>query len=85
MNPGGAFLKSKGNIIVLGTLRGVAHAGSGGNINSIVAAYNLLPSQLRIADLIVRAPDDDISRYRLPEVAKIYKGEVVIEPYLPKK
>lgn len=84
VNPG-AFLKSNGNIIVLGTLRGVAHAGAGGNLNSIVAAYKLLPSQLRIADLIVRAPDDDISQYKLPEVAKIYKGEVVIEPYLPNK
>lgn len=84
VNPG-ALLKSKGNIIVLGTLRGVAHAGSEGDISSIVAAYNLVPSQLRIADLIVRAPDGDMSQYKLPEVAKIYKGEVVIEPYLPNK
>lgn len=84
VNPG-ALLKSKGNIIVLGTLRGVAHAGSEGNLNAIVAAYNLLPNQLRIADLIVRAPDGDISQYKLPEVAKIYEGEVVIEPYLPNK
>ena len=84
VNPG-ALLKAGGNIIVLGTLRGVAHAGLHGNTNAIVAAYNLLPTQLRIADLIVRAPDGDISQYKLPEVAKIYNGEVIIEPYLPNK
>lgn len=84
VNPG-ALIRSKGNIIVLGTLRGVAHAGFDGNTNSIVAAYNLLPSQLRIANLIVRAPDDEIAQYKLPEVAKICGGEVVIEPYLPNK
>ncbi len=83
VNPG-AFLKAKGNIVVLGTLRGVAHAGIGGNENAIVAAYSLLPMQLRIADIIVRPPDGDI-QYKLPEVAKIVNGEVFIEPYLPNK
>lgn len=84
VNPG-AILKAKGSIIVLGTLRGVAYAGLGGNLGSVVAAYNLLPTQLRINDIIVRPPDGDISQYKLPEVAKISNGEVVIEPYLPNK
>lgn len=84
VNPG-AILKAKGSIIVLGTLRGVAHAGLGGNLEAVVAAYNLLPTQLRINDIIVRPPDDDISQYKLPEVAKINNGVVVIEPYLPNK
>ncbi len=83
VNPG-AFLKAKGNIIVLGSLRGVAYAGIGGNEDAIVAAYSLLPMQLRIADIIVRPPDGD-QQYDLPEVAKIVKGEVFIEPYLPNK
>lgn len=84
VNPG-AILKAKGSIIVLGTLRGVAHAGLGGNLEAVVAAYNLLPTQLRINDIIVRPPDGDISQYKLPEVAKINNGVVVIEPYLPNK
>lgn len=84
VNPG-AFLKSTGSIIILGTLRGVAHAGCNGNMNSIVAAYNLSPNQLRIGNLIVRAPDDDIPQYKLPEIAKVYENEVIIEPYLPNK
>ncbi len=84
VNPGG-LLRAKGNIIVLGTLRGIAHAGMYGGKNSIVAAYNLIPTQLRIADLIARAPDEDIPQYRLPEMARVYDEEIVIEPYLPNK
>lgn len=83
VNPG-AFIKAKGNIIVLGSLRGVAHAGIGGNYDSIVAAYNLLPMQLRIGDIIARSPDDEIE-YKSPEIARIIEGEVFIEPYLPNK
>ena len=84
VNPG-AFLKATGSIIVLGTLKGVAYAGLNGDSEAIVAAYNLLPTQLRIGDIIVRAPDGDVSEYKLPEVAKIYNGKIVIEPYLPNK
>lgn len=84
VNPG-AVLKAMGNIIVLGSLKGVAYAGLDGNMGAIVAAYHLLPTQLRIGDIIVRAPDGDVSQYKLPEVAKVYNGEIVIEPYLPNK
>lgn len=83
VNPG-AFLKAKGNIIVLGTLRGVAQAGDGGNKKAVVAAYCLLPTQLRIGDLIERSPDGDM-QYKLPEIARIINGKVLIEPYLPNK
>lgn len=84
VNPG-AVLKATGNIIVLGVLKGVAYAGLGGNNDAIVAAYDFMPTQLKINDIIVRAPDGGISQYRSPEVAKIYGGEIIIEPYLPNK
>ncbi|WMM23554.1 septum site-determining protein MinC [Tissierella sp. MB52-C2] len=84
VNPG-ALIQAKGNIIVLGTIRGVAHAGIGGNFNAIVAAYNLQPMQLRIGDIIARPPDKELEIYKVPEVAKIKEGEVIIEPYLPNK
>lgn len=84
VNPG-ALIQAKGNIIVLGVLRGVAHAGTDGNLKSIVASYYLQPTQLRIGDKITRPPDEDLESYRLPEVAKIKDGEVIIEPYLPNK
>lgn len=84
VNPG-ALIEARDNIIVLGTLRGVAHAGKDGNLNSVVACYNLQPTQLRIGDKIVRPPDEVVASSRLPEIAKIKDGEVVIEPYLPNK
>lgn len=83
VNPG-ALLRAKGNIVVLGSLRGVAQAGIGGNNYAIVAAYSLLPTQLRISEIIVRPPDDDM-QYKLPEVAKVVDGRVIIEPYLPNR
>lgn len=84
VNPGG-LIEAKGNIIVLGSLKGVAHAGIGGNTKSIVAAYNLQPTQLRISDIIVRSPDKEIGASKFPEMAKIKDGKVIIEPYLPNK
>ncbi len=84
VNPGG-LIEAKGNIIVLGSLKGVAHAGIGGNTRSIVAAYNLQPTQLRISDIIVRSPDEEIGASKFPEMAKIKDGKVIIEPYLPNK
>lgn len=84
VNPG-ALIKAKGNIIILGTIRGVAHAGIDGNKDAIVAAYDLRPTQLRIANIIARKPDEETSTSGIPEVAKIKDGEVYIEPYLPNK
>ncbi|MCR2045004.1 septum site-determining protein MinC [Anaerosalibacter massiliensis] len=84
VNPGSIVI-SGGNIVVLGSLRGVAHAGCSGNKNAIVAAFSLQPSQLRIADLIARRPDEDIEEPKWPEIARIEGNEVIIERYLPKK
>ena len=84
VNPG-AVIQARGNIIIFGTLRGLAHAGRGGNLNSIVASYNLQPTQLRIGDKIARSPDGGNEEYVLPEIARIRDGEVIIEPYLPNK
>ncbi|MDL4841664.1 septum site-determining protein MinC [Aquibacillus rhizosphaerae] len=56
VNPGGKIVAS-GNIFVLGSLRGVAHAGANGNTDAVIAASYMEPSQLRIADYISRSPD----------------------------
>ncbi|MBM7572031.1 septum site-determining protein MinC [Aquibacillus albus] len=56
VNPGGKIMAS-GNIFVLGSLRGVAHAGFYGNRESVIVASYMQPSQLRIADMISRSPD----------------------------
>lgn len=84
VNPG-ALVKAKGNIIVLGSLKGVAHAGTEGNQEAVVAAYDLQPMQLRIGSVISRRPDENVSSSGKPEIARVSNGEVIIEPYLPRK
>ncbi|WP_099158653.1 septum site-determining protein MinC [Virgibacillus ndiopensis] len=56
VNPGGKVV-STGNIYIMGSMRGIAHAGVNGDRNAVIAASYMKPSQLRIADYISRAPD----------------------------
>jgi len=80
VNPGGEVIAG-GNIIVMGTFRGVAHAGAAGEEGAIVAALRLEPSQLRIAGYITRAPEGDFSSPHQPEIARVQDGIVIIEQY----
>lgn len=78
VNPGG-LVQAAGNIIVMGTLRGIAHAGFTGNKEAIIVASSLKAMQLRIANVISRAPDkDDGSDY--PEIAVVKKGKIIVKP-----
>ena len=79
VNPG-AILKAEGNILVMGKLRGIAHAGMNGNDDAFIAANALMPNQIRISDIISRAPDNasDIERMT-PEKAFISDGRIIIE------
>jgi len=79
VNPG-AILKAKGNILVMGKLRGIAHAGIDGNDEAFIAANSLMPNQIRISDIISRAPDnaDTVDRIT-PEKALISDGRIIIE------
>lgn len=82
VNPG-AQIRAAGNVIVMGSLRGVIHAGIDGNREAVVAAYNLQPTQLRIADVITRSPDRVKKRkYPVPEIALVSKGAVYVEKVL---
>ncbi|WP_318036181.1 septum site-determining protein MinC [Halobacillus amylolyticus] len=56
VNPGGEVMAT-GNIFIMGSLRGVAHAGVHGDNKAVIAASYMMPNQLRIADQLSRAPD----------------------------
>lgn len=56
VNPGGT-VQATGNIYILGSLYGIAHAGIEGDRHAVIVASYMKPSQLRIADCISRAPD----------------------------
>ncbi|BEP29925.1 septum site-determining protein MinC [Helicovermis profundi] len=81
VNPGAEVI-AYGNIIIMGTLRGVAYAGANGNINAYVVANKLIATQLRIAGLITRAPDDGDYEPDMPEIAYIKENRMEIEPYI---
>ncbi len=84
VNPGGEVI-ADGNILVMGALRGMAHAGAKGNETAFVVAFTLLPTQLRIASIISRPPDNEQIIPSVPELAMIKNSTIIIEPYLPKK
>lgn len=75
----GAELEATGHILVLGVLRGVAHAGCRGDKNAVIYANQLSSVQLRIADLIARAPDGENTKRTVPEIARIIENYLVIE------
>ncbi|NLY48803.1 MAG: septum site-determining protein MinC [Clostridiales bacterium] len=77
----GARVVSKGNIIVLGSLRGNAYAGAGGNTNAFVVALDMRPTQIRIADTIARSPDKPVKdETKEAKIAFLEDGYIYIEP-----
>ena len=91
VNPG-ATVVSKGNVVVLGTLKGSIYVGAGGNENTFVAALSMDPMQIRIADYIARNSDnpDKKDKKKLqkkkdkqddqPMIAYVDAGNIYIEP-----
>jgi len=81
VNPGAEIL-AEGDITVWGSLRGIAHAGIGGNTEAEIRALNLQPIQIRIAHAIARAPDRPRITYANgtgPEIARIVDGKIRIQ------
>ncbi|MDO4261486.1 MAG: septum site-determining protein MinC [Eubacteriales bacterium] len=81
VNPG-ATVVSKGNVVVLGSLKGTIHAGAAGNERAFVAALNMNPMQIRIADAIARCADrpaGDKSAQTGPMIAYTEDGNIYME------
>jgi len=78
VNPGAEIIAG-GNVVVWGKLRGMVHAGAAGDVNAIVCALSLTPTQLRIADKIAVSPSGD-GQLR-PEIAVIRDDRVVAGPW----
>lgn len=82
VNPG-ATVVSKGNVVVLGTLKGTIHAGAVGNERAFVAALNMNPMQIRIADCIARSADGPVTGkggMTGPMIAYTEEGNIYMEP-----
>lgn len=59
----GAEVIAADNIIVIGTLRGLAHAGANGNKEAIIAASTLDVVQLRISNIVMEIDKDEENVY----------------------
>ena len=77
VNPGAKVI-ARGDIVVWGKLRGYVHAGAGGDESAIVCALEMSPSQLRIADRIIRSPGGKRTKIA-PEVALVRGNQIVVE------
>jgi septum formation inhibitor MinC len=78
INPG-AEVRASGNIVVLGRLRGTAHAGIGQEVGFILA-LRLEPQQLRIGRQVARAADSDTPASE-PELAYGTGDSIIVERY----
>lgn len=78
VNPGGSIVAS-GDIFIMGSLRGMAHAGVNGNEKAIISASYLRPTQLRIAGIISRPPDEWGAGETYMEFAYIRDGKMEID------
>jgi len=83
VNPGARVI-SKGNVIVLGSLKGNIFVGAAGNENAFVAALSMDPMQIRIGDVIARCSDGGAAKKKKaedkPKIAYVEDGNIYIEP-----
>lgn len=82
----GSRVYSNKDIVVLGTLRGDAYAGAGGNNNHFVVALDMNPDILQIGDFVYNAPPQKTSRWgfrkqpqAVPKIAYTHNGAVQME------
>jgi septum site-determining protein MinC len=89
VNPGATVI-SDGDILVWGRLRGVAHAGAGGDERAVIVALDLSPVQLRIDEVLAIAPEAQQSKgwgpwrrltTKQPEIAYLTGNEIVVEAW----
>lgn len=78
-----AEITAAGDIVVLGRLEGIAHAGCTGDMNSVVFALQLSPSQIRIGNRVSRAVERK-QKTDYPEVAYWDSENICIKEYNPR-
>ena len=76
VNSGGE-VRAGGDIVVLGALRGNAHAGMNGRLSAVVIAMDLIPVQLQIGDFVNHRPIGQKPR-GYPEIARVGVEDVII-------
>lgn len=78
VNPGSEII-AEGHVIIVGTLKGNVHAGSGGNDEAVVYASKFQPNLIKIGKYIARAPENEKKAIDNPEIALIKEEKIIIE------
>lgn len=73
----GAEVIAGENVVVLGNLRGVAHAGAKGNKKAIIAAAKIESPQIRIANIVKELEKNEEETKR--EYAYVEENEIILE------
>ncbi|ROR03518.1 septum site-determining protein MinC [Desulfosoma caldarium] len=77
VNPGAEILAAR-DIIVFGTLRGIAHAGIYGDRSAKIWGLHIEPQQLRIADVVAVPPRERTMKPKRYEVAEIQGDRIQV-------
>lgn len=82
INPGAEVIAG-GNILIMGALKGLCHAGARGDDGALIIAFDFRPAQIRIGRKIAIPPTREIRAVKTytPEIAWVRGGEILIEPY----
>lgn len=75
----GAEVIAGDNIVILGALRGLAHAGAKGNVNAIIVASSIDAPQLRIANIIKEREKEEIQEDKKTYACLDEKGNLVMQ------
>ena len=76
VNSGGE-VRAGGDVVVLGTLRGSAQAGTNGRLSAVIIAMDFAPLKLQIGNYVNRSPANQKPR-GYPEIARIGAEDVII-------
>ena len=76
----GARVTAKGNVIVLGELKGTVMAGAAGNAEAVVVALTMAPYQLKIADAATPVNEKGRKMGRGPVTASLTDGKILMDP-----
>ncbi|MGA7729954.1 MAG: septum site-determining protein MinC [Chloroflexia bacterium] len=80
----GAEVVAEGDVVVWGQLKGIAHAGVGGDDEAVVCALKMNPTQLGIAGIMARFPTTNTGYLfdtQPPEIARLDGGRIVLEAW----
>ena len=76
----GAEIIANDDIVVVGALRGLAHAGAAGNDKAVIWAQQILSPQLRIGNAVAQA-GVTTGGEKKAEVAHLRDGQILLRPW----